>query len=131
MPSELSRRVSNPGDEGELIFLAADQVEIVHGALVGYELRGDVGNRYALWAFAPGEWHSHYAASIMDDSPVSWDSGRDDIPDRENDRGCCADPLRYGRRRAGWFTLLMPSVVKVADCIVRGATRPWWRAKGR
>jgi hypothetical protein len=63
------------GDSGS-VFVYADRIEITAcGALTawgGYRKEGaHVGREQQLWAAAPGQWKTFFAASLIDRRPVA------------------------------------------------------------
>ena len=63
-------------DAGESVFVYADRVEIsACGALIAWggfrKEGGHVEREQQLWAAAPGQWKTFFAASLVDRRPVA------------------------------------------------------------
>jgi hypothetical protein len=66
--------------EGAPVFLYADRIDVLNsGALMawgGYRREGGRPEReQPLWAAAPGQWKSFFAASLIDGHPVALEPG--------------------------------------------------------
>jgi len=71
--------------DGDPVFVYADKIEVTAcGALIawgGYRKEGGhVEHEQQLWAAAPGQWRTYFAASLIDGRAVAVESGNNLTP---------------------------------------------------
>jgi hypothetical protein len=81
--------VKTPRSKSGEVYVHADEVQIVDGALVLIRKADDEKGRPALpnLAFAPGHWCAFFAASVLDGNPVAVEHWKGEIDEIDNGDG--------------------------------------------